>query len=201
MGLPIVRHLVEIHGGNIKAESDGAGKGATFRVRLPQLGPVANLNQQEETDEVVRESLTSEFRLNGIHVLLVNDAADTLHLMSAALAQGKAHVTAVSSAKAAMKRLCFSRPDVVVSDIAMPDEDGYQLIRKIRALDLDLEKPLPAIAITAYGRRKIVRGPLTPAIKLIWQNLLSVQNCSQPSPRLRRAIEKGNPVDALYDRK
>ncbi len=152
LGLAIVRHLVEIHGGSISASSQGPGTGATFLVRLPRLVPAAYLKQMEKPDETTMARFASGSRLNGIHVLLVDDDADTLNLMSAALAQGKATVTAVSSARAAMEAIMISRPDVVVSDIAMPGEDGYQLIRNIQALNL--EKPIPAVAITAYAQEE-----------------------------------------------
>ncbi len=93
-------------------------------------------------------------RLKGIHVLLVDDDEDTLRLITAALAQAEAKVTAVSSADAAMEMLKSVTPDVLISDIAMPNEDGYQLLARVRSLDLDHLRLLPAVAITAYAREE-----------------------------------------------
>ena len=153
LGLAIARHLVEIHGGAIKATSDGANKGSTFSVLLPRLGSNLKLSDQRADDVSQRRFLASS-KLKGIHVLLVDDDEDTLRLMTAALAQGEAKVTAVSSAAAAMEMLKSLTPDVLISDIAMPNEDGYQFLARVRALDLDHLRLLPAVAITAYAREE-----------------------------------------------
>ncbi|MGI8733358.1 MAG: CHASE domain-containing protein [Pyrinomonadaceae bacterium] len=153
LGLAIARHLVEIHGGTIKASSDGAGKGSTFLLTLPRLGVGADLKRQESENDL-GAVLLSEPRLNGIHVLLVDDDEDTLHLITAALAQGHAKVTAVSSAAAALEAIKLCVPDVLVSDIAMPGEDGYQLLERVRALNLGNGRPLAAVAITAYAQEE-----------------------------------------------
>ena len=92
--------------------------------------------------------------LSGLRVLVVDDDADTLKLMTTALTSRQATVTAVSSAGEAIKAIKANRPDVLVSDIAMPDEDGYGLIRKIRALEDQSEPVLPAVAITAYAKEE-----------------------------------------------
>ncbi len=151
LGLAIARHLIEIHGGTIKAESDGPGKGSTFSFRLPLIG---SISAQREPEKIERhaESTAPQTQLNGIHVLLVDDDEDTLELLTQALTQREVQVTAVSSASEALEAIKSFKPDVVVSDIAMPGEDGYQLIRKIRAMDFDHRKPLPAVAITAYAK-------------------------------------------------
>ena len=153
LGLAIARHLVEIHGGAIKATSDGANQGSTFSVLLPRLGSNSKLSGQPAADASPPQVLASS-KLKGIHVLLVDDDQDTLRLMSAALAQGEAKVTAVSSAEAALEMLKSLTPDVLISDIAMPNEDGYQLLAKVRALNLDHLRLLPAVAITAYAREE-----------------------------------------------
>lgn len=153
LGLAIARHLVEIHGGAIKAASDGANKGSTFSVLLPRLGSNSKLSDQRADDSSQPPDLASS-RLKGIHILLVDDDEDALRLMTAALAQGEAKVTAVSSAEAAIETLKILTPDVLISDIAMPNEDGYQLLARIRALDLDHLRMLPAVAITAYAREE-----------------------------------------------
>ncbi|HEU4478907.1 MAG TPA: response regulator, partial [Pyrinomonadaceae bacterium] len=152
LGLAIARHLVEIHGGTIKATSDGKGKGSTFVVLLPRLGSSSKLSDQHQ-DNGARSDLASE-KLKGLHVLLVDDDQDTLQLLTAALSQGEAKVTAVSSAEAALAAVKSAAPDVLISDIAMPGEDGYQLLAKVRALNLNDGRLLPAVAITAYAREE-----------------------------------------------
>ncbi|MEP6911548.1 MAG: CHASE domain-containing protein [bacterium] len=154
LGLAIARHLIEIHGGAIAARSEGEGKGATFTVRLPSAGS-ANAATVPSVVELESESL-DQFPLQGIlsgfHVLVVDDDEDTLELLSAALRSRSAQVTAVSSAAHAIDAIKTFRPDVLVSDIAMPDEDGYELIRRIIAMGV--EPRIPAIAITAYAKEE-----------------------------------------------
>jgi CheY-like chemotaxis protein len=154
LGLAIARHLIEIHGGMIEATSGGAGKGATFTVRLPVAGAraVEVPRDPDHEAEFQMEPTKSHDALAGLHVLMVDDDEDTLELLSAALRQRSADVTAVSSASAALEAIQNSRPDVLISDIAMPGEDGYQLIRKV--IELKLEPELPAIAITAYAKEE-----------------------------------------------
>lgn len=156
LGLAIARHLVEIHGGSISASSEGDGQGATFRVRLPLVGSIsetpntAAAKLEEESDNQKRLQLQQ--LLTGLHVLLVDDDQDTLDLLGAALTQRSAKVTAVSSAAAAFQSIMSLRPDVLISDIAMPGEDGYQLIEKVLALQV--QPGIPAIAITAYAKEE-----------------------------------------------
>jgi PAS domain S-box-containing protein len=154
LGLAIARHLIEIHGGAIEAHSSGAG--ATFTVRLPLVGSVSDSENAArvaiDTEAENRERLHSQQILSGLHVLIVDDDEDTLELLSAALTQRSAHVIAVSSAAAAIESIKTFRPDVLISDIAMPGEDGYELIKKVLALDW--EPAIPAIAITAYAKEE-----------------------------------------------
>lgn len=152
LGLAIARHLVEIHGGNMKAQSDGLEKGSTFLVMLPRLG--ADVKGHDDAKDAMRDPFESVGQLAGLHVLLVDDDDDTLQLITAALAQGHARVTAVSSAAAALEAIKLSVPDVLVSDIAMPGEDGYHLLQRIRALNCDQGRLVPAVAITAYAQEE-----------------------------------------------
>jgi CheY-like chemotaxis protein len=152
LGLAIARHLVEIHGGHISAASDGDGKGATFCLRLPLIGSLARLNSQSNGAEQNAQPPQAQDVLAGIHVLVVDDDKDTLELLTAALKQRSASVTAVSSAAAAMDSIRASKPHVLISDIAMPGEDGYDLIKKVIALEL--APKIPAIAITAYAKEE-----------------------------------------------
>ena len=148
LGLAIARHLVEIHGGTITADSPGEGQGSTFTVRLPLIDSGAKDVNGEAEGRQLHQSLS------GLRVLVVDDDADTLQLMTTALTSRQATVTAVSSAGEAINAIKTSRPDVLVSDIAMPDEDGYGLIRKIRALEDQSEPVIPAVAITAYAKEE-----------------------------------------------
>jgi PAS domain S-box-containing protein len=154
LGLAIARHLVEIHGGSITARSEGQGRGAMFTVKLPLVGtiaePAATVKPDDET--AINGRSKSQQILSDLKVLLVDDDQDTLELLGAALMQRSAKVTAVSSAAAALESIKMSRPDIVISDIAMPGEDGYQFIQSVRSLNLIPE--LPAIAITAYAKEE-----------------------------------------------
>jgi len=157
LGLAIARHLVEIHGGVISASSRGDGAGATFTVRLPLVGSVVDVAEMSPASRTVEdaereEQFSLQKTLSALQVLIVDDDQDTLELVSAALKQRGAHVTAVTSAAAAIESIERARPDVLISDIAMPGEDGYQLIQRVLALNLEPE--IPAIAITAYAKEE-----------------------------------------------
>jgi len=154
LGLALVKHLVELHGGSVVAQSPGEGKGATFIVKLPltiaaiSAGPVPRLHPTAPTIEASPQGL----RLDGLRVLVVDDDPDALNLASAILTDAGAAVKTCLSAPDALAVLQQWRPHVLVSDIEMPGEDGYSLIRKVRALDSDHGGNTPAVALTAYGR-------------------------------------------------
>ncbi|HEV8430832.1 MAG TPA: CHASE domain-containing protein [Pyrinomonadaceae bacterium] len=152
LGLAIARHLVEIHGGVIRAESKGEGRGATFTIRLPLLE--ASIGTTGVAEQNQHQLAQSPQLLSGLNVLLVDDDSDTLTLMTTALKKRQANVTAVSSAVEAIQAITRKRPDVLVSDIAMPDEDGYGLIEKIRLLENGMLDKIPAVAITAYAKEE-----------------------------------------------
>jgi PAS domain S-box-containing protein len=150
LGLSIVRHIVEMHDGNVEARSEGRDKGATFVVRLPFVdageGRVAPLGREPQ------EGMASSPRLDGIRVLVVDDEEDARDLITAVLQERGATVSAAGSASEAVAIVQGERPDVLLSDISMRDEDGYDLIRKVRALPADQGGRTPAAALTAYGR-------------------------------------------------
>jgi len=146
----IARHLVEIHGGTIRAQSNGEDRGATFTIRLPLLE--ASVGSATRADQNQHKLAQSQQLLSGVNVLLVDDDSDTLTLMTTALTRRQANVTAVSSAVEAIQAITRKRPDVLVSDIAMPDEDGYGLIEKVRLLENGASDNIPAVAITAYAK-------------------------------------------------
>ena len=146
IGLAIVRQLVELHGGTVRAESPGEGQGATFTVSLPI--PTFQLDSAEGHEAPGTVDVPS---LEGLRVLVVDDEADARESLTAVLEQCGAVVTAVASAREALGALAHQRPDILVSDIGMPEEDGYSLIEKVRVLDARHGGRIPAVALTAYA--------------------------------------------------
>ncbi|MBE8999668.1 response regulator [Nostoc sp. LEGE 12447] len=149
LGLAIVRHLIELHGGTIWAESLGEGQGAIFRVRLPLIKKELTPKQQINIDPINASSPTEI--LTGIQILVVDDDDDTREFHTFVLEQVGARVIAVASAKEALQALAEAEPDILISDIGMPETDGYMLMRQIKALQLKQAKQIPAIALTAYA--------------------------------------------------
>ncbi len=156
LGLAVVRHLVELHGGTIEAESEGLGQGSTFTVDLPLAQERRDPARAEERRREVerRHSRSDRVRLDGIHVLLVEDDDDSRKLLGTMLKRYGAKVTSTKSAAEALKVFNDDTPDVMISDIGMPDVDGYELMRKLRALPVDKGGTVPAIALTGYASRK-----------------------------------------------
>jgi PAS domain S-box-containing protein len=146
LGLAIVKQLVELHGGRVEARSEGEGRGTTVTIRLP-LMPVS-----AEAAAPVAEGQRPVPRLAGISVLVVDDHADARELVSIALQQAGARVATAASAEEGLAALREGRPDVLLCDIEMPGESGYELMRKVRALPADAGGLTPAIALTAYAR-------------------------------------------------
>lgn len=147
LGLAIVRHLVELHGGTITAESQGEGMGATFTVTLPLLDNNCDIVKTNQEEDLLFNSRTS---LDQINILLVEDDQDSRNYTAFLLEQHKANVTAVASAKEALQALIQSQPDIIISDIGMPQMDGYGLLRQIRNHPIKPIRFIPAIALTAY---------------------------------------------------
>ncbi|HSF41223.1 MAG TPA: ATP-binding protein, partial [Thermoanaerobaculia bacterium] len=155
LGLAIVKQLVEIHGGTVGATSPGPGQGATFSITLPTTLRVlpAETAAPDGRPEILSLEAGSDGRtLAGVRVLVVDDHPDARDLVRRVLEERKADVATVSSAAEALAALRLSPPDVLVSDLGMPDEDGYGLIRAVRALPPDQGGAVPAAAVSALAR-------------------------------------------------
>jgi CheY-like chemotaxis protein len=178
LGMAIVQHLVDLHGGSVRAESPGPGKGATFSVRLPMNAPAGERRltlrgeRLESTEDTPFDQLPS---LAGLAVLVVDDEATARELVATILSGRGADVRAVGSAREALEAFSAAIPDVIISDIGMPGEDGYGLMREIRSRAPEQGGQTPAIALTAYasardslaaraaGFHRHLRKPIVPA--------------------------------------
>ncbi|MEW6737257.1 MAG: CHASE domain-containing protein [Acidobacteriota bacterium] len=154
LGLAIARHLIELHGGTIEAESEGEEKGATFIVKLPLTIFSANTDSPEDKRSLGESNRSFEemVRLNNIKVLVVEDELDTREIITLMLTSVGAEVRAVASAKQALEELLRWSAEVLIADIGLLGEDGYELIRKVRSGIVERHRNIPAIALTAYAK-------------------------------------------------
>jgi len=176
LGLAIVRHLVELHGGTIAVDNRSDGPGAVFTIRLPLPSGELRAESLINAASVFKEIQPEPPGLQGLRILIVDDETDALDLISMELAQHGAHVTGLNSAEAALESLSQDTFDILISDIGMPQMDGYDLIRQIRKRDDDTQR-IPAVALTAYARvqdrmRAILAGYSTHVAKPVEANEL-----------------------------
>jgi len=152
LGLAIVRHITEMHGGTVNAFSDGENKGSTFVIRLPLVAAPSHEEENKTESKAQMLETASSISLDGMLILVVDDEEDTRQLLAQSLTFYGATVTSAASAAEGLSELEDKKPDLLVSDIGMPDEDGYTLIRKVRALPDEKLARIPAIALTAFTR-------------------------------------------------
>jgi signal transduction histidine kinase len=152
LGMAIVRHLIELHGGTVRAFSEGENRGATFTAMLPMRAVIVQDSPEAFHPEARPEMPAVLPHLDGIRILVVDDEPDARSFLSALLQKQGAAVWAAGSTAEAIDAFGAARPDVLVSDIAMPGQDGYDLIRHVRDLSPDEGGLTPAIALTAYAR-------------------------------------------------
>lgn len=150
--MAIAGHLVELHGGTIRVESLGKGQGATFTIELPVLAKAEEKVNKEYRPAPIIQPLA--LALRDLRVLVVDDEADARQWITILLEESGAEVIAAASVSAALEAIEQQRPDVLVSDIGMPGEDGYALIRKIRELTPQMGRTIPAVALTGYAREQ-----------------------------------------------
>jgi PAS domain S-box-containing protein len=154
LGLSIVRHIVEMHGGMVHVVSEGEGKGATFRVRLPLM--IVHHQGVRETREHPRtgtsKALTALDKLTGIRVLAIDDEDDALGLLRIVLQEAGADVVTIRSALAALDQIGEIKPDAIVVDLGMPEMDGFEFISRVRASENAAVRNIPAAALTAFAR-------------------------------------------------
>jgi CheY-like chemotaxis protein len=148
LGLAIVRHLVELHGGTVSAQSEGVNKGATFTATFPLLADRTEPVTVAHTPEII----ATDNSLDGLRVLLVDDEPEARQIISTVITRTGAEVRSCESAHEALIKLEEWKPDVILSDIAMPEQDGYSFIRQVRSLPHDKGGDTPAAALTAYAR-------------------------------------------------
>jgi CheY-like chemotaxis protein len=153
LGLALVKHLVELHGGTVEAQSAGKDMGSTFIVKLPlPISMPAGATPRVHPTAASGDDVPAGARLDRLRVVVVDDDPDALDLAATILETAGASIRRCASAAEGLGALREWRPDVLISDIEMPGEDGYALIRKVRALDPSDGGKTPAIALTAYGR-------------------------------------------------
>jgi PAS domain S-box-containing protein len=158
LGMAITRHIVELHGGTIRVESPGEDLGATFTVVLPvsivhrQKPDVAETRERLSSIDESGSPITNLPRLDDLNILIVDDEADARELLITILTQQGAKVTAAASVAKAVEKFQQQEFDLIISDIEMPDEDGYSLIKKLRVFNQTRKRKIPAIALTAHAR-------------------------------------------------
>jgi len=201
LGLAIVRHLVELHGGTVRVKSPGEGRGSTFVVMLPvsvaHMTPSEGVRIHPRAEPEPKDPCQTdpELNLKGIRVLVVDDEADARETLREILEHCNAEVLTAASAEEALDVLPRWRPDVLLSDIGMPDEDGYQLIRRVRALPAEDGGHIPAAALTAFARGEDRRRALRAGFQMHVSKPVEVQELAAVVASLARGPSSRDHAD------
>jgi signal transduction histidine kinase/DNA-binding response OmpR family regulator len=187
LGLAIVRHLAELHGGTVSVTSEGRGKGATFTVTLPlSLMLDSSVKPLKEKTNGHRQHQSSKAELSGIRVLIVDDDADTCEMLTFALSLLGAEAQASKSVAEAFASLSDWKPDVLLTDINMPGEDGYSLINKLRTLTPKKGANIPAIALTALARPEDTEQALSAGFQLHMSKPVDIEELAEAIANLAK---------------
>lgn len=207
LGLAIARHLVEMHGGSIRAESAGPGRGAEFTIELPlnakltmmpppPMAPASEIRWIEATQP---SSITDQYQLNvdnstldGIKILVIDDHIDGREMLGTLLEQVRAQVSTAASATEALAVLPQVKPDILVVDIGLPDEDGYSLLKKVRSLPPEQGGQVPAIALTGFTREQDRRMAAAAGFQ---RHISKPLNVEELLAALKHFVEKNHNVD------
>jgi CheY-like chemotaxis protein len=167
LGLAIVQHLVNLHGGTVRAESGGEDQGALFTVKLPlAIGDIETQISKAAAPSEWGDEFQCVDALDDLRLLIVEDDLDTRELLTFMLEECGAKVISVGSAREAIDILTTSTIDVLVSDIAIPDDDGYELMRQVRLLSNEKSRAVPAVALTAYATEEDRKRALAAGFQL-----------------------------------
>ncbi|MBD1852537.1 response regulator [Cyanobacteria bacterium FACHB-502] len=166
LGLAIVRQLVEMHGGTVAANSSGEGQGATFTVQIPLMAVCMEPSEAQTSIPEKANAFALHHSLSNVDVLVVDDEADTRNLLTVVLERAGATVRSADSVNEALHMIERSQPDILISDVGMPEQDGYALIRQVRENESERVGTIPAIALTAYAREEDRRQLLKAGFQL-----------------------------------
>ena len=192
LGLTIARHLTELHGGTISAESKGEGHGSTFIVKLPLRKSFSTPNRRSAMQQ--SETLGDETKLDHTRVLIVEDDIDSLEMLRLVLESSGAEVTTVDRSQKAVEELAKNRFDVMISDLGLPGMDGHDLIREIRGrLGLNANE-LPAIALSGYASEDDQNRSLSNGFQIHLQKPLDISTLALTIQNLLQQTDKKSPV-------
>jgi signal transduction histidine kinase/ActR/RegA family two-component response regulator len=196
LGLSIVRHLAELHGGNVSVESEGPGQGATFSISLP-VTHTARSEKHEVPETAVDPNSGEPTRLSGLRLLVVDDDEDSCNMLRFALSSSGAEVKTSLSVSDAFQCLSKWIPHVLLTDINMPGEDGYSLINRLRALEDESRSNLPVIALTAMARPEDGEKAMSSGFQLHIPKPVDIEELTKAISNLANGFESKNASHTL----